>query len=80
MAAKCPQVQSASVGAALAKVDAKIRKHKAQCDARGVRFQAIAICSFVGWLQEGEELVKELVARAASRGGGGLGIIVEQFW
>ena len=72
--------QSASVGAALAKVDAKTRKYKAQCDARGVIFQAIAICSFGGWLQEGEELVKELAARAASRGGSEPGIIVAQFW
>ena len=72
--------QSASVGAALAKVDAKTRKYKAQCDARGVLFQAVAICSFGGWLEDGEELVKELAARAASRGGSDPGIIVAQFW
>ena len=72
--------QSASVGAALAKVDAKVRKYQAQCDARGVRFQAIAICSFGGWLQEGEELVKELASRAAARGGGDPGTILAQYW
>ena len=72
--------QSASVRAALDKVDAKDRKYKSQCDARGVHFQAIAVCSFGGWLPEGEDFVKDLASRAAARGGTELGTVLGQYW
>ena len=72
--------QSASVGAALHERDAKTRKLKMQYDARGVWFQALATCTVGGLLQEDEEIVKELAAQAALRGGGDHGIITPHMW
>ena len=62
------------------KVDAKNRKYKSQCDSRGVHFQAIAVCSFGGWLSEGEGLMKEIASCAAARAGGERGNAAAQYW
>ena len=74
------QRRSASERAALDKVDSKHRKYQTQCDARGVHFQAVAVCSFGGWLPNGEDLIKELARRAVGRGGGDFGAILSQYW
>ena len=70
---------SASVKAALDKVDLKNRKYTAQCQSRGVVFQAVAVCTFGGWLQDGDALVSSLASRAANRSGGVPGTVLAQF-
>ena len=71
---------SASERAALDKVDQKNRKYRAQCDARGVQFLPLAVCSFGGWLPQGEDLIKELATRSAGRTGKDEGVVRAQFW
>jgi len=71
---------SASERAALVKSDLKNRKYKTQCDARGVAFMPVVVCSFGGWLPEGEELVHELANRSASRSGRDVATTKAQFW
>ena len=74
------QRQSASERAAMDKADAKNRKYKSQCDSRGEHFQAATVCSFGGWLSEGEDFVKEIASRAGARAGGERGIFLSQYW
>ena len=63
------QVQSASERAALDEVDQKNRKYRRQCEARGVEFVPLAVCTFGGWLPQGEKLIKDLAERSAARTG-----------
>ena len=51
---------SASIRAGEAAARAKVRKHQARCNAQGVDFQALAVCSFGGWLPEGMEVCQQL--------------------
>ena len=71
---------SASERASLDKADLKMRKYHDQCRVRGVEFVPLAVCSFGGWLPQGEVMVKELAARAATRTGVDSGVVQAQFW
>ena len=73
-------VASASERAALDKVALKNNKYRAQCEQRGAVFQAVAVCSFGGWLKEGQDLVEELANRCAGRLGQDPGIVAGQYW
>ena len=72
--------QTASERAALSKVELKNRKYLAQCEARGVVFLPLVVCSFGGWLPIGEDLVKELASRSSGRTGVDPGVLQGQYW
>ena len=57
-----------------------MRKHGSGCNAQGVEFLPLAVCSFGGWLPEGMEFVNALASRVAERTGVGHGVAVSQLW
>ena len=57
-----------------------MRKHGARCNAQGVEFLPLAVCSFGGWLPEGMELANALAGRVAERTGVSYGVAVSQLW
>ena len=71
---------SASIRASEARARQKDLKYKAQCEIRGVEFQAVAICCFGGWLNEGEDIVNDLANRNSSRSGKDVDKIRSQYW
>ena len=66
---------SASVCAALAKVEAKDRLYKALCEQQGVDFLALPVCCYGGWLSSGAEVVQRLAACMAERSGQSRGLV-----
>ena len=78
--AQAREGDSASIRAAVRAANDKVRKHKARCDAQGVEFLPLAVCSFGGWLPEGMEFVNKLAARVAERTGVAHGTAVSQLW
>ena len=70
----------ASIRAAATAARDKVRKHQARCNAQGVEFLPLAVCSFGGWLPEGMEFVNALAARVAERTGLAHGTAVSQLW
>ena len=59
---------------------AKVRKHHARCDAQGVEFLPLAVCSYGGWLPEGEKFVGAIARRVADHTGQSPGVVASQLW
>ena len=71
---------SASVRAALAKVEQKRAKYQRQCDAQGVSFVATAVCCFGGWLEDSTFIAIFLAERTAYRSVSPVAVIKSKFW
>ena len=71
---------SASRRAALRAAEDKVTKHGARCTAAGVEFLPLAVCTFGGWLPEGEKFVSSIAGRVADHTGQALGVVASQLW
>ena len=71
---------SASRRAALSAAEDKVSKHGARCTAAGVDFLPLAVCSYGGWLPEGEKLVSSIAGRLADHTGQAFGVVASQLW
>ena len=71
---------SASRRAALKAAEDKVTKHGARCVAAGVQFLPLAVCTYGGWLPEGEKFVGSIAGRIADHTGQSLGVVTSQLW
>ena len=71
---------NASVRAANRAANAKVVKHGPACRAQGVDFLPLAVCSFGGWLPEGEKFVRKVAERLAEKSGMDRSVVASQLW
>jgi hypothetical protein len=71
---------SASKRAAVQAAGAKVRKHGPRCAAAGVDFLPMVVCTFGGWLPEGEKFVSAVARHLADHSGQTQSVVASQLW